>query len=92
MEPLIFADALVALFEQLAQPRRPVLLQLDDLQWADKATLALIGHLVRHSRRGSVYIVGTARTGRAEKRLTPLRQSALRQNALAELTLLPAVQ
>ncbi|HZU67195.1 MAG TPA: AAA family ATPase [Ktedonobacteraceae bacterium] len=92
IEPLIFADAIVALFDQLAQPQRPVLLQLDDLHWADKATLALVGHLVRHTKRGSVYILGTARTGRAEKRLTPLRQSAFRQNALAELVLSPSLQ
>lgn len=92
IEPIIFADALVALFDQLAEPQRPVMLQLDDLHWADKATLALIGHLARHVERGRVYILCTLQNGRGEKRLAPLRQSAARLHALAELTLPPLTQ
>lgn len=92
VEPIIFADALVALFEQLAGPQRPVLLQLDDLHWADKATLALLGHLARHVKRGCVYILCTIQSGCSEKRLAPLRQSAARQHALAELAIPPLTQ
>jgi DNA-binding SARP family transcriptional activator/type II secretory pathway predicted ATPase ExeA len=88
-EPIIFADALVSLFEQLADSHRPVMLQLDDLHWADKATLALLGHLLRHVRHGSVCILATVQSGHGQKRLAPLRQSASRLQALAELELPP---
>jgi class 3 adenylate cyclase len=39
----------------------PVLLVLDDLQWADQATLLLLRHLARHADLGRVVIVGTYR-------------------------------
>jgi DNA-binding SARP family transcriptional activator len=85
IEPIILADALVALFNQLAHPQRPLLLVLDDLHWADTTTLALLGHLVRHTRQGSVFLLGAFCNAIAGERLAPLRQSAYRQHALAEL-------
>jgi len=87
VEPIILADALVALLNQLARLQRPLLLVLDDLQWADKATLSLLGHLVRYVQRGSVFILGAFRNDMIVKRLEPLRQSASRLKALAELEL-----
>lgn len=89
IEPIILADALVALFNQLAHPQRPLLLVLDDLHWADTTTLALLGHLVRHARQGSVFLLGVFCNAIAGERLAPLRQSAYRQHALAELALSP---
>ena len=90
IEPTILADALVALFNQLAHPQRPLHLVLDDLHWADKTTLALLGHLARYVQRGSVFLLGAFRSGiAAEERLAPLRHSAYRQKALAELVLAP---
>ena len=89
IEPIILADALVALLNQLARPQRPLLLVLDDLQWADKATLSLLGHLVRYVQRGNVFLLGAFRNDIIEKRSSPLRQSAYRQKALAELVLAP---
>jgi DNA-binding SARP family transcriptional activator len=84
--PLMLADALVALFNSLAQPQRPLLLILDDLHWADAATLGLLGHLARYVRRGSVFLLGTFCASLAEARLEPLRRSMARQGTLAELT------
>ena len=89
IEPIILADALVALFNQLAHPQRPLLLVLDDLHWADTTTLALLGHLVRYARQGSVFLLGTFCNAIAGERLAPLRQSVYRQNALVELALSP---
>jgi len=89
IEPTILADALVSLLNQLARPQRSLLLVLDDLQWADKATLSLLGHLVRYVQRGSVFLLGAFRNDIIEKRSSPLRQSAYRQQALAELVLAP---
>ena len=41
------------LLESLAA-RRPLLLVLDDLHWADEASLELVSHLLRHRPRGQV--------------------------------------
>jgi DNA-binding CsgD family transcriptional regulator len=49
-----------ALAEQ-AQPGRALLLVLDDLQWADGATLRLLGRVAREVRRLPLLIVGTQR-------------------------------
>ena len=42
--------------------RDPVLLVIDDLNWADRATLDLLRHVVRSAHLGSVCIVATYRT------------------------------
>jgi len=39
----------------------PVLLVLDDLHWADKATLLLLKYLVRHPREARLMVLGTYR-------------------------------
>ncbi len=89
IEPTIVAQALIALFNQLARPQRPLLFVLDDLHWADKSTLTLLGHLSRYAWRGSVFLLGTVQGGMAEKRLAPLLRSAQRSQALAQLTISP---
>lgn len=89
IEPLILADALVALLNEMGHSQHPVLFLLDDLHWADTATLALLGHLAVHVRRGCVFLLGTYCKILAGERLEPLRRSAARQHMLAELALLP---
>src|ERR1700759_829963 len=54
-------DAVVALLE-LASREAPVVLVLDDLHWAAKATLLLLRHLLRFGDRARVQIVGTYRS------------------------------
>jgi DNA-binding SARP family transcriptional activator/class 3 adenylate cyclase len=49
-----FVDAVVC--------ARPVLLLLDDLQWADTATLQLLGRIARDQERGQLLVVGTHRS------------------------------
>jgi DNA-binding SARP family transcriptional activator/KaiC/GvpD/RAD55 family RecA-like ATPase len=44
-----------------ASQRSPLLLILDDLHWADKATLLLLRHLLRHPRLTDLLVVGTFR-------------------------------
>jgi DNA-binding SARP family transcriptional activator len=44
-----------------AAARRPLLLVLDDLHWADKPTMLLLRHVLRHAEAGRMLVVGTFR-------------------------------
>ncbi|MGW0522296.1 ATP-binding protein [Crossiella sp. NPDC003009] len=63
-EPAAFplADALTGLLTTLAA-RTPVLLVLEDLHWADAASVALLEFVVQHSARTPLAIVATYRDG-----------------------------
>src|SRR4051812_277739 len=56
------------LIERLAA-RHPVLLVLDDLHWADGASLELASYLLRHPPRAAVMVAATFRTGQADRQL-----------------------
>jgi class 3 adenylate cyclase/tetratricopeptide (TPR) repeat protein len=51
----------VTSFLQALAAARPVALLLDDLHWADSASLALVQHLARHTRADRVLVLGTYR-------------------------------
>ncbi len=53
--------AFVQLFSQVAGPGRPVVLFLDDLQWADPASLRLMEALLTHDTLRNMLIVGAFR-------------------------------
>lgn len=89
IQPLVVVEALGAIFNQLARPSRPLFLLLDDLHWADEATLALLSHLARSARPGCVFLLGAYCTSFEQGRLAPLRRSVARLNKLAELPLPP---
>ncbi len=44
-----------------AAGHRPVMLVLDDLHWADPATLGVLGHLARNAETVPLHVVGTVR-------------------------------
>jgi DNA-binding CsgD family transcriptional regulator/tetratricopeptide (TPR) repeat protein len=54
--------------------RRPVLLVLDDLQWAGRPTIRMLDHLCRDSSLGRVVVVGAYRSGPADVG-DPLREA-----------------
>jgi class 3 adenylate cyclase/tetratricopeptide (TPR) repeat protein len=52
--------AVTGFVQELARDA-PVLLALDDLQWADEASLSLLQHLARHTRGARVLLLGIYR-------------------------------
>jgi len=55
-ERLLFFDAVAQVFERLARDKG-LLFYADDLHWADRGTLWLLGHLLRQLREGRALIV-----------------------------------
>jgi DNA-binding NarL/FixJ family response regulator len=65
------------LLEEIIPPSGLVLI-LDDLHWADEASVELLDHLVRHRPRGKVLIVVAYRPAQASPRLAALMEAASR--------------
>jgi tetratricopeptide (TPR) repeat protein len=84
--PAVLAEQLVALVaEQCAV--RPVILVIDDLQWADPASIALWGRLARSARQVPLLLIGMMRPVPRREDLLALRRAA-DEAARLELTAL----
>jgi tetratricopeptide (TPR) repeat protein len=59
-ERLLFFDAVSQVFSSIAK-RQGLLFYADDLHWADRGTLWLLGHLLRQLRNERVLIIGAYR-------------------------------
>ncbi len=83
-------EAVEAWFEAIAS-RRPVLLVLDDLHWADRSSILLLQHIVRSPRRIAMLVLATFRGGEVDRgELGPLlpglsRDADVRRVSLAGL-------
>ncbi|WCO67022.1 BTAD domain-containing putative transcriptional regulator [Iamia majanohamensis] len=85
IERYALLEALLALLGDVSAAR-PVLLVVDDLQWADAATLSLVEHLLRSSDPGRLLLLATLR--RPAGRATPDLDRALaeqRRDGTAEV-------
>jgi DNA-binding CsgD family transcriptional regulator len=81
--------ALRRLLEDLAGPHGLILI-LDDVHWADNASIELLDHLVRHPPRGRILVAIAYRPAQASARLAALLASATargRQVPVGPLTL-----
>ena len=78
--------ALVQWLLSLAARRPPLILCLDDLHWADGATLSWLGYLGRKIQAAHILVLGTYRTGEAGA-VAPLRGQLRRQGPLDEIVL-----
>ena len=73
--PAVLAEQLLALVaEQCAV--RPTILVVDDLQWADQASIALWGRLARSARQVPLLLIGTMRPVPQRDDLMALRRAA----------------
>ena len=89
--PFADVDALEALV-QLVEANAPLVLLLDDLQWADASTLGALAYMQRRCAALPVAVVGTVRTGEATdadpvRRLQP--NTIIRLNPLTPSELAP---
>jgi class 3 adenylate cyclase/DNA-binding SARP family transcriptional activator len=78
-------DGIVALIGALAR-ERPVLIALDDLQWADRQTLLLLRHVAHASAAMPVLMVATVRSTEMEPLAATLAELR-HEESLEELTL-----
>jgi DNA-binding NarL/FixJ family response regulator/tetratricopeptide (TPR) repeat protein len=78
--------AVRALLEALGA-RRPAVLALDDLHWADDASLELIAHLLRRPPRRGVLLAIAFRPSPARPALLTALAAAARESAVLELRL-----
>lgn len=62
------ADTAAALATALQRLERPVCVVLEDLQWADTASLELLQHMIWRLQKGSVLVVATYRTDEVNPR------------------------
>ncbi|MEJ2709230.1 MAG: AAA family ATPase [Anaerolineales bacterium] len=65
----------------------PVILFIDDLHWADAATLGLLGHLVRQANHGRVSFLATARPAPLRSPLAILTSALTRENLILRQSL-----
>jgi DNA-binding NarL/FixJ family response regulator len=72
-------DAVRVLLERLSA-RRPLVIALDDLQWADSASIELLSHLLRRPPRGAVLILIAYRPPYASPRLGAVLEAARRES------------
>ena len=77
-ERLLFFDAVAQVFSNVAR-QQSLLFYADDLHWADRGTLWLLGHLLRQLREERVLIVGAYRETELD-RAHPLAKSLVDWN------------
>jgi ATP/maltotriose-dependent transcriptional regulator MalT len=66
------------LMERLAA-RQPLVVMLDDLHWADGASLELTSYLLRHPPRGAVMLAATLRSGQTDRALIATIERAMKE-------------
>ena len=83
-------DAVTRLLAGVAQ-ERPTLIVLEDLHWADLASLRLLEFLVRHTQLVSLLVIGTYRDTETDSGARPIRSMLLGLESRATTVLLGGV-
>jgi hypothetical protein len=69
--------------------RRPVVVALDDVHWADAASVELLSFLLRRPPKGRVLVVMAFRPAPMPKRFVPLIEASARESSAVRLDLDP---
>ena len=77
----------VARFLVALSRQHPLLLFIDDLHWADQATLVLLQYLARHVTRERILLIGAYRTEDLNGPLTNTMRSLSQDGLLSRITL-----
>ena len=78
-----------SLLERLAA-RRPIVLVLDDLHWADDGAVELVSHLLRRRPSGAVLLLLAMRSGQAPARLAAALEEGAREGVVERVELTAA--
>ena len=81
-------ESLLQFFQGLAQ-RWQIWLFLDDLHWADSATLAWLGYFIHRAVSPAYVLIATTRPADEKPNLTRLKQALLRDGRLVHIPLAP---
>ena len=81
-------QGLLLAFDRLAQ-RGPTMVVIEDVHWADEATLDLLLHLVRSARARPLLVLLTLRTEDAGPSVVDFRATLERQRLIVEMPLSP---
>jgi predicted ATPase/DNA-binding SARP family transcriptional activator len=79
-------EGVVQFFVALSR-HRPLIIFIDDLHWADQATLALLQYLARHVTRERMLLIGAYRTEDLSEPLRNTVHSLRQEGLLARITL-----
>jgi predicted ATPase/DNA-binding SARP family transcriptional activator len=90
-EQLRLWEAVCALFIAVSESGAPLLIVLDDLQWADNSSVEMLAYLVRHLRGHPILVAGTCRDSNLPERhaLRALLRDLQREQAAVTMTVLP---
>ena len=77
----------VARFLAVLSRQRPLLLFIDDLNWADQATLTLLQYLARHVTRERILLIGSYRTEDLNDLLANMMRNLNQDGLLSRITL-----
>ena len=84
-EQLRLREAACALLTTISQ-KKPLLIVLDDIQWADGSSGELLGYLARHVHNMPILLLATCRSNEASKSLSNMIDHMQREHTI---TLLP---
>ncbi len=90
-EQLRLREAAFTLLTTVSQ-KKPLLVVLDDIQWADGSSGELLGYLARHVYNMPILLIATCRSNEASKSLSNMIDHMQREHTIASLPVEPLTQ